>query len=95
MDIQEKLKTLNKISFRGPIGLFVIVAGFAFLFILLYRRAPTENKDIIMFCAGFVLAIMKDVAGWYFGSSKDKADQDKADQVNTLIQTAATNEKKE
>lgn len=91
MDIQDKIKSLNKVSFRGPIGLFVIVAGFAFLFILLYRKAPTENKEIILFAAGFVLAIMKDVAGWYFGSSKDKADQDKAEQVKSIIST----EKKE
>lgn len=84
-NLEEKLKFINKISFRGPIGLFIVVAGFGFLFILMYKTVPAENKDLVMFAAGFVLGVMKDVSGFFFGSSKDKADSDKAAHVKDLL----------
>lgn len=83
--MDDRLKWLTKISFRGPIGIGIVVLGFAFLFSLLFVNIPKENKDVLLFCAGIVLALMKDVSGFYFGGSKDKADSDKADHVKSIM----------
>lgn len=84
-NLEEKLKFINKISFRGPIGFFIVAAGFGFLFILVYKTVPPENKEIVIFSAGLVLGMMKEVSGFFFGSSKDKADSDKAAHVKELL----------
>jgi len=84
-DIEQKLSYFNKLSFRGPIGFFIVAAGFSFLFMLMYKTVPAENKDVVMFAAGLVLGIMKDVSGFFFGASKDHSDAAKAANVKDII----------
>lgn len=88
--LDAKLKWLNKISFRGPLGLFIVVAGFIFMYFLLFVKVPKENEAILTVAMGFILAIIKDVASWYFGSSKGKEDADRAEQVKTMLDAPAT-----
>ena len=83
--MDEKLKFLTKFSFRGPIAFVIILAGFGFLFLLVYKTVPEGNRDIVLFAAGFCFALMKDVAGWLFGSSKKEADAAKTEQVKDLL----------
>ena len=91
-EIVNKLKHLNKISFRGPIGMFIVVASFLFLFFLLYKAIPTDNKDVVLFAAGLVLGMAGNVTNWYFGSSKEKADQEKSQQVKELLSNDKSSE---
>jgi hypothetical protein len=64
---------------RSILALSIIYLGFAYLFTLLFVPIPPSNKDAVMLSAGFVLGIVVGVGNYYFGSSKDKSDVDKAD----------------
>jgi len=64
---------------RSIIALSVVWLGFAFLFALLFYPIPLSNKDAVMLSSGIVLGVVVSVAAYYFGSSKDKSDVDKAD----------------
>lgn len=64
---------------RSIIAHIVVVGGFVFLFFLLFVKIPTGNETILNVAAGLVLAAMGAVTSYYFGSSKDKSDVDKAD----------------
>ena len=62
--------------------------GFGYLILLLFVTVPPENSGSINIITGGVLAILGGIATYYFGSSKDKSDQDKANNPN--MQTGAT-----
>ncbi len=64
---------------RSIIALSVTWLGFGFLFSLLFYPIPLSNKDAVMLSSGIVLGVVVSVAAYYFGSSKDKSDVDKAD----------------
>jgi hypothetical protein len=85
MQVEETMKFLTKFSFRGPIAFMIVLCGFGFLFMLLYKTVPSENKDLVLLASGLVLGLMKDVAGWLFGSSKKEADAEKAGQIKDLL----------
>lgn len=63
---------------RHIIAMITVIGAFGFLYLLAVRAMPTENKDVLQLSAGIVLAVLTGVTGYYFGSSKDKSDQDKA-----------------
>lgn len=63
---------------RGVLAYLIVIGGFAFLFCLLWVTVPKDNKEIILFSAGYVLGIVSMVAAYYFGASKDKSDQDQS-----------------
>lgn len=64
---------------RSIIALSVVWLGFGYLFTLLFYSIPLNNKDAVMLSSGIVLGVVVSVAAYYFGSSKDKSDVDKAD----------------
>lgn len=64
---------------RSIIAMVIVVGGFSFLFSLLAFQIPERNETILNVAAGLVLAAMGAVTSYYFGSSKDKSDVDKAD----------------
>jgi uncharacterized BrkB/YihY/UPF0761 family membrane protein len=61
-----------------PILALTITAGcFLFMFTLLYRRVPAENKELAALVAGYVLAVLSMPIGYYFNANKDKTDNAK------------------
>jgi len=64
---------------RSIIAMLIVVGGFGFLFSLLFIKIPEGNDSVLNVAAGIVLAVLGAVASYYFGSSKDKSDVDKAD----------------
>ena len=64
---------------RSILAILIVVGGFAFLFSLLHFKIPAGNESVLNVAAGLVLAVMGAVANYYYGSSKDKSDVDKAD----------------
>lgn len=70
-------------AMRSIIGASYVYLSFAFLFALMLIKVPKENESIINIAAGSILAGLGMVLAYYFGSSKDKSDQDK---VNNAIQ---------
>lgn len=65
-------------NIRSIIAFLVVVLGFGFLFLLLKIPIPKENHDAVMLAAGIILGVVGTVAAYYFGSSKDKSDDDKS-----------------
>lgn len=61
---------------RHIIAFTIVIGSFGFLFILMYRSVPAQNKDTINLAVGFVLGLLTGVGAYYFGSSKDKSDAD-------------------
>lgn len=64
---------------RSIIAVFIVIGGFSFLFSLLHYKIPGGNETVLNVATGLVLAAMGAVTSYYFGSSKDKSDVDKAD----------------
>ncbi len=62
---------------RSLIAFLIVLLSFGFLFTLAYKAIPKDNKDILQIAVGIVLGVLGIVVGYYFGSSKDKSDQDK------------------
>lgn len=73
-------------SARTVIGISVVLMSFGFLFALLWVKIPKENETIVNVATGLVLSALGGVVAYYFGSSKDKSDQDKVINANTLNQ---------
>lgn len=81
---------------RTIIGLIITLGGFGYLFALLYKMIPTGNETVLNVASGLVLGVMSQVCAYYFGSSKDKSDQEKADiQEKMATATTVTEIKKE
>lgn len=78
--MKDFLDALGKAA-RSLIAFGIVLMSFGFLYFLLYRKIPAENKDILQIAAGIVLGVLGTVASYYFGSSKDKSDQEKSDRV--------------
>jgi len=80
MTIRDFFDAIGKAA-RSIIAFMVVLMSFGFLYFLLYRKIPVENKDSINITIGIVLGVLATVVSYYFGSSKDKSDRDKADIV--------------
>ena len=76
--ISKFLDAIGKAA-RSLIAFGVVLMSFGFLYFLLYKKIPPENKDILQIASGIVLGVLATVISYYFGSSKDKSDRDKAD----------------
>lgn len=63
---------------RHIIAIIIVVGSFGFLYMLALKAMPLDNKDVLQLSAGMVLAVLASVTAYYYGSSKDKSDQDKA-----------------
>jgi hypothetical protein len=68
---------------RSIIAFLVVIFSFGFLYLIALRNIPHENRDILTLSAGLILGVLATVAAYYFGSSKDKSDQDKANNLKT------------
>jgi hypothetical protein len=71
---------------RSIIAFMVVLFGFGFLFLLLKVKIPDGNETILNVSTGLVLAALGGVIGYYFGSSKDKSDTDKADSKTKILE---------
>jgi hypothetical protein len=71
-----KLLLAIKESVTELLAIIIALGSFAFLFLLLFKDIPTQNKDIVNITIGFVLgSFVAGVAGYYFGSSKPKKNE--------------------
>lgn len=74
---------------RSLIAMFVVIFSFAFLFTLANKAVPKGNETLVNVAAGMVLTALGAVCAYYFGSSKDKSDTEKAE-IQTKIIEAET-----
>lgn len=64
---------------RSIIGILIVLGTLTFDFFLYYFNIPDENKELAYTAAGGLNTLSAGVVAYYFGSSKDKSDQEKAD----------------
>lgn len=75
---------------RSILAITITFLSFGFLFMVSFHVIPVQNQNIVNTAAGFILGVLSTVATYFFGSSKDKSDMDKAsiakDAASTQIQ---------
>ncbi len=82
---------------RPILAISFVIFSFGFLFTIVWKAVPPGNKEIIGIAVGFVLGQLSVVGSYYFGSSKDKSDQDQARvesdkvQADNTVETATVN----
>jgi hypothetical protein len=73
------MKIVNIFKYARPVlAYLVVLLSFGFLYCLAFIKIPPDNKDTVNLCAGLVLGVLAVVIGYYFGTSKDKSDQDQS-----------------
>jgi hypothetical protein len=86
--IRERATKLGENVWANPrtvIAFLTVIGCFSFLFVPIFHAIPAANKDIIQLAAGSILTSLATVIGFYFGSSKSAADQQK-----TMLDNIAT-----
>ncbi len=76
------------LDLRGLTGLAMILLLAAALGVLMFVRIPDANRDLaIALITGVLGASVKDIVGYYFGSSKGSASKDE-----TIARLSARND---
>jgi CDP-diglyceride synthetase len=55
---------------KAYLAILAIIAFIALMYHLLYTKVPAENNDVMMILVGALIAIVKDLYGYYFGTSE-------------------------
>lgn len=63
---------------RPLLALVIVGASFAFMFAILYKEIPANNRETVNLVVGFMLGITATVGAYYFGTSKDKSDTEQS-----------------
>jgi hypothetical protein len=90
MDVQKVVDLFRKPNFRGIIGVSIILAFIAYIFLLFFKVIPYGNKDIILPAAGYLAAKASTIVDWHFGGSKDKSDSDKVEAIKDTANISVT-----
>jgi ABC-type iron transport system FetAB permease component len=75
----ELLRKVTKQDIRNTLAVTWTVLSFTFLFQLLKKPIPPENKDIVIACVGVILGQLVVIAAYYYGQSKSEVEQKKSD----------------
>lgn len=63
---------------RPVLAIATVVFSFGFLFTIVWKDLPEGSKEIIALAAGYTLSQVSNIYSYYFGTSKDKSDQEQA-----------------
>lgn len=63
---------------RGIIAMVIVVGTFVFDYFLFFVGIPSVNKELTYTAAGGLNTMTAQICSYFFGSSKDKSDQEKA-----------------
>lgn len=73
----EWLKRITKSEIRSILAVISIIGFFVVLIMLILTPVPDANRDVLNTSIGFLGGgLVGGVAGFYFGSSKDKEDKE-------------------
>lgn len=73
---------LHKISskdIRNIIAVMFVIGCFVMIYLFMIHDIPGANRDLLMVVAGAIVSNLKDITGYFFGSSKNEADKAKKD----------------
>lgn len=75
-------------NFRSVLAVIVVLGTIAFDYMLFFKEIPIANKELLFTAFGTLNTLAGAVVTYYFGSSKDKSDKDKADIEQTKVDSA-------
>lgn len=74
----EWLKRITKSDIRSILSIISVVGAFVMIYLLIIKPIPVENKDTVNLAMGLVFGgLIGGVSGYYYGASKEKADDKK------------------
>ena len=62
---------------RNIIAVMFVSGSFLMIYFFMIRDIPGANRDLLMVVAGAIVSNLKDITGYFFGSSKNEADKAK------------------
>jgi predicted permease len=62
---------------RNIIAVMVVIGCFVMVYLFMAKEIPQPNRDLVMVVAGAIVGNLKDVTGYFFGSSKNESDKAK------------------
>lgn len=65
-------------NMRGIIAVAIVIGTLAFDYFLYFKNIPINNKELAYTAAGGLNTMCAQIASYFFGSSKDKSDQEKS-----------------
>jgi hypothetical protein len=73
----EILRKITSKDIRNIIAVMIVTGCFVMVYLFLAKEIPQANRDLVMVVAGAIVGNLKDVTGYFFGSSKNEADKAK------------------
>lgn len=75
-------RKITKADIRNTLTMVWVVLSFIFLFKLLNKPIPAENKDVVNTVAGVIIGQVVVILGYYFTQSKTEVDEKRKDENN-------------
>lgn len=72
--MSEFWKKITKSDIRNIISIIFVLGVIGYIYILIFKPVPSENKDLVNVLGGTVISSLGVVLGFYFGSSKSETD---------------------
>jgi CDP-diglyceride synthetase len=73
----ELIKKVTSKDIRNIIAVLIVFGTFILMYIFMIKEMPNGNRDLVLVTAGGIIAVLKDVTSYFFGSSKNEADKAK------------------
>lgn len=70
----EFLRKITSKDIRNIIAVMFVTGAFLMIYLFMIRDIPVPNRDLLMVVAGAIVSNLKDITGYFFGSSKNEAD---------------------
>lgn len=71
----EFLRKITSKDIRNVIAVMIVAGCFVLMYFFMIKEIPTPNRDLVMVAAGAIMSNLKDVTGFFFGSSKAETDR--------------------
>lgn len=75
----EFLRKLNKTDIRNIIAVLYVTLVLVYIYVLVFKPVPLENKDLVNVIGGNVIGGLGIVLGFYFGASKSDPKKEEKD----------------
>lgn len=62
---------------RNIIAVMFVIGCFLMIYLFMVRDIPSGSRDLLMVVAGAIVTNLKEITGYFFGSSKNEADKAK------------------
>jgi hypothetical protein len=60
---------------RNIIAVMFVIGCFLMIYLFMVRDIPAGSRDLLMVVAGAIVTNLKEITGYFFGSSKNEADK--------------------